>query len=88
MLEAAIQTKIKKELEKHGWLVVKIIQASLNGWTDLQALRNKRIVFIECKQPGKTPSDLQLYRHRQLRDQGFEVIGCATSINDIIHLCN
>lgn len=87
MLESAIQTKIKTTLEKHGWLVNKMIQTSLNGWPDLECIKNRRIVYIEVKQPGKKPTDLQLYRHRQLRDHGMEVI-TATSLKEIEHLCN
>lgn len=86
MLESKIQSGIKKALEKSGWLVVKIIQCSLNGWTDLQAHKNSITIFIECKQVGKKPTELQLYRHEQLRKHGFEVIPCATSIKDIEHL--
>lgn len=77
----------KKQLEKNGWLVVKIIQSTLNGWPDLQALKASRMVAIEVKRPGEQPSELQLYRHKQLREQGFEVI-VAYSTNETQHLCN
>jgi len=85
MLESAIQTKIRIALEKSGWLVIKLIQTSLNGITDQLCLKKSRAVFIEVKQPGKKPTELQLYRHKQLREQGFEVI-VAESVKDIQHL--
>jgi predicted mannosyl-3-phosphoglycerate phosphatase (HAD superfamily) len=52
---------------------------------DLLALKMGRAVFLEIKQPGKKPSELQAYRIDQLRKQGFEVI-VATSKTDIEHL--
>lgn len=83
--ESEIQLAITKHLQAKGWLVVKIIQTNLNGWPDLQAHKDGRTVFIEVKTPGKLPDDLQVYRHKKLRDQGFEVI-VATDVQDIAHL--
>lgn len=79
MREAPIQKKVKDNLTLQGWLVVKCIQMSLNGWPDLQAHKNGRTIFVECKRPGKEPDELQLYRHCQLRKVGFDVY----IINDI-----
>lgn len=83
MRESKIQTKIANRLKKDGWLVVKVIQCSAPGFPDLMAMRAGRVVFFEVKQPGKKPRPLQEYRHKQLRDQGFEVIVATdlTSIN-------
>lgn len=83
MRESEIQSKIIKRLEKEGWLVVKIITCTLNGWPDLQAHKNGRTVFIEVKAPGKKPAPLQEYRHKKLREQGFTVL----VIDDITNLC-
>jgi hypothetical protein len=85
MLESKIQAQIIKKLEKWGWLVNKIIHCSNPGWTDVECFRNKVAVFVEVKQPGEEPDDLQLYRHRKLQEQGFEVI-VASSVSHISHL--
>lgn len=85
MLESKIQTSIKNHLISKGWLVVKILQCSLNGWPDLQAHKDGVTVFIEVKQPGKKPTELQAYRIEQLRKRGFETI-VATSKTDVEHL--
>lgn len=61
------------QYEKEGWLVVKILQCTKNGWPDLQAHRAGITEFIETKATGKTVSELQKYRHKQLREQGFIV---------------
>lgn len=85
MTEAEIQTKIKEHLETKGYLVVKIIQSSKNGWPDLQAMKNGVIVFIEVKRPGEALAPLQVYRQNQIMKAGFEYI-IATSVRDIAHL--
>jgi len=73
MLESIIQKKIINKYEKNGWFVVKLIQTNKNGMPDLMCLRNKEALFIEVKRKGCKPTELQLYRHEQLRKQGFEV---------------
>ena len=82
--ESIIQKKVIKQLEDDGWLVVKIIQTNMNGWPDLQAHKEGRTVFIECKSNGKQPGALQKYRHAQLRQQGFDVKVIYTANNLII----
>jgi Holliday junction resolvase-like predicted endonuclease len=81
MREALIQAQIKKYLEANGWLTIKLIQTTMNGIPDLIALKDGRTVFIEVKQPGKKPTDLQAYRHDKLRAKGFDVI-TATSLRE------
>ncbi len=86
MLESEIQTKIKKRLEKSGWMVNKMIQTTMNGWPDIEAYCDgARVCFIEVKNTTGRLSDLQIFRHEQLRKKGFEVI-VARSIDDIKHL--
>jgi Holliday junction resolvase len=82
MREALIQSQIKKYLESNGWLVIKLIQTTMNGIPDLMALKSGRTVFIEVKQPGKKPTDLQQYRIEKLHKNGFEAF-CATSLKDV-----
>lgn len=73
MLESAIQASITKRLTAAGWIVVKIIQCTRNGWPDLQAHKNGRTIFIEVKAQGGKARPLQHYRHAELRAHGFEV---------------
>jgi hypothetical protein len=73
MNEAWVQRKIIERHQKQNWFVVKIIQSTANGFPDLMLLKNGRTVFIEVKRPGvKTAAPLQVYRHKQLRDLGFD----------------
>lgn len=72
-LESEIQGKIIKRLKSEGWMVVKLMLTSLPGFPDLMALKDGKARFIEVKQPGCKPRELQEYRIKQLRDNGFSV---------------
>ena len=84
MRESDIQFDIIKFLESEDWLVVKIIQSNKNGWPDLQAHKAGITLFIEVKSEKGIVSELQKYRHRQLRNQGFFVF----IVNNLINLQN
>lgn len=85
MLESVIQRAVIIALRNNGWLVVKHIQTNLNGWPDLQALKNGRCVFIEVKGEKGKLSQLQSLRHEHIRKMGFEII-VVRNDNDIKHL--
>lgn len=72
-LESVIQSRIIKRLEKDGWMVVKLGITNLPGIPDLLALKDGVARFVEVKRPGEKPRPLQLYRHEQLRNLGFDV---------------
>lgn len=72
--ESIIQSRTIKKYQSEGWLVVKIIQTTLNGWPDLQCHRNGVTLFIETKSTIGKLSELQKYRHEQLRSKGFTVL--------------
>jgi hypothetical protein len=55
-------------------MVIHLIQTNQNGIPDTLILRAGIAVFIEWKQPGKKPEELQLYRHKKLKDQGFKTL--------------
>ena len=66
------QTKIKKELEKNGFKVLKLIRLSENGYPDLLALKDGKASFIEIKEANDTLKPLQKHRIDELRSLGFE----------------
>jgi Holliday junction resolvase len=82
-MESKIQAKIKARFEKAGWIVVKLIQTNCNGIPDLMCLKSGKTVFVEVKQPGKKPTELQQFRHDQLTQNGFQVF-ILSSEKDII----
>lgn len=74
MTEAQLQKRIRLDLERRGWLVVKISLCSKPGFPDLIAMGNKeRIMFIEIKRKGKKAEPLQLHRHEELFSRGFDI---------------
>jgi Holliday junction resolvase len=82
-MESKIQAKIKARFENAGWIVVKLIQTNCNGIPDLMCLKGGKTIFIEVKQPGKKPTELQQFRHDQLTQNGFQVF-ILSSEKDII----
>ena len=74
MLESQIKRKGTKMLQDWGWIVLHLIQTNLNGSQDSIIFRAGIIWFIEWKQPGENPRELQKYRIRKLREQGFETL--------------
>lgn len=71
--ESKLQSKICKDIQKSGWIVIKIMLCSKPGIPDLIFLKDKKCIFVEVKSPGEKPEPLQEYWHRRLRDKGFEV---------------
>jgi len=73
MIESKIQTKIILQLTKEGWYCVKLTKTNKNGIPDLMCLRKGVTMFIEVKQVGGKLSEIQKYRHEEIRKQGFKV---------------
>ena len=74
-MESKEQTKIKKYLEKDGWIVVKTIQLSESGYPDLFAFRCGQTLFVEVKrEKGGRLSEIQKYRIEMLIQQKFVVL--------------
>ena len=74
--ESKLQSKIIKSLELDGWIVVKTIHLSKNGFPDIFAFKNSRTIFIEVKSKKGIRSELQKYRIEQLTKQGFLAFFC------------
>ena len=72
MIEQKLQSKIKSFLKKEGWIVIKTITLSENGYPDLICFRQGVTLFLEIKAQGETPKPLQEYRLRELKKQGFK----------------
>ena len=66
------QSKVKKQYEKEGYKVVKLIKLSENGYPDLMAMKEGKAVFIEIKEDGDTLKPLQEMRIDELKANGFE----------------
>ena len=74
--ESKLQSKIIKYLEHEGWIVVKTIHLSKNGFPDVFAFRFGITIFIEVKSKKGVRSELQKYRIEQLTKHGFLAFFC------------
>lgn len=66
------QTKIIKEMEEQGYLVLKTIRLNKQGYPDLIAMKPiEPTIFIEIKESKDTLKPLQKLRIDQLNKKGF-----------------
>lgn len=84
ILESVIQRKLINYLEKQGFLVVKTIVLNVSGYPDIFAFRNGEALFVEVKSKNGKLSELQEYRIKKIREQGFKVL----IVNDLKTLIN
>lgn len=70
-LESKLQTRIKNNLKKRGWRVIKAILLSESGHPDLWCCKKGRLVLLEIKSETGIHEPLQKYRQKQWRDDGF-----------------
>lgn len=60
--------------KRRGWKAYKWKASNKRGVADHIFVRRGRILFVEFKAPGKRPRRQQNKRHRELREEGFDVI--------------
>ena len=90
MIESEIQRQIIDYLESFGHMVYRMnagkgrynIRLSPAGTPDLLVIMDNSSVWIEVKQPGKVPTDVQLEQYNRLMAKGQVVIVC-TSVDDV-----
>lgn len=69
-MASRFQSKVIKQYRESGYLVVKVIKFSDNGWPDVLAIKDGISTWIECKEPNDTLKDLQKYRIDELNKAG------------------
>lgn len=69
-MASKFQSKIIKKYKDDGYLVIKVIRFSDNGWPDLQCIKNGATTWIECKETDDTLKELQKYRIDELNKAG------------------
>lgn len=70
--ESAVQARVRRYLEKCGWLVWKNHGSAFSeiGLPDLMALKDGRFLGIEMKKPGGRPTKKQLRWIQRINDHG------------------
>lgn len=80
-LETSITKSIVKSAKSRGWWTFKVAGGAFQraGIPDLLCIKNGRAVFLEVKQPGKRPTELQKVVMAEIRDVAGAVAEVVTS---------
>jgi Holliday junction resolvase len=70
-MASTFQSKIISKLKTKGWTVVSVVKLSLNGYPDILAWKQGKVLWIESKEPNDTLKPLQKLRIDELRANGF-----------------
>ncbi|EAA6551306.1 VRR-NUC domain-containing protein [Salmonella enterica subsp. diarizonae] len=77
--ESLIEKHLVAEVKKAGGIAYKFVSPGRRSVPDrLVLLPGGRLVFVECKSPGKPPRADQLREHERLRALGFTVMVLAS----------
>jgi len=70
--ESRLSRQIADDIRARGGFVFKVhgSAAMMNGLPDLVGCYKARLIGIETKMPGNTPSPVQRLRHKQIRAAG------------------
>ena len=72
--EKTLEARLRKEVEAHGWMALKLLSQLHRGLPDRLVLAEYGIAFFaEIKTTGKKPTRLQKHCHELLRKLGFQV---------------
>lgn len=73
--ENPVEKHLIKEVKKAGGRAYKFVSPGRRSVPDrIVLLPGGRLVFVECKAPGKLPRADQLREHERLRALGFSVV--------------
>ncbi|EKG9274037.1 VRR-NUC domain-containing protein [Salmonella enterica] len=73
--ESLIEKHLVTEVKKAGGIAYKFLSPGRRSVPDrIVLLPGGRLVFVECKAPGKAPRADQLREHERLRALGFTVV--------------
>ncbi|GLB61761.1 VRR-NUC domain-containing protein [Cytobacillus sp. NCCP-133] len=74
MKEASVEQRLKKKVNEHGGLALKLVSPGFAGVPDRLVLFNgSKVAFVELKAPAKKLRSLQRKRKKQLEALGFKV---------------
>jgi Holliday junction resolvase-like predicted endonuclease len=85
--ESAIKRQVRDYLEWHGWYVVRVQQGPLaqRGISDLIAVKNGRVIWVEVKTAAGKLSPAQRAFADNIRDHGGTYV-IARGIYDLAYL--
>ena len=75
MDEKTVERELVKRVKEEGGIAYKFSSPGRRSVPDRLCLfPGGKILFVECKAPGKKPTKLQAREHERLRAMGFEVV--------------
>lgn len=75
MREKEIEQALVKAVKARGGMCPKLTSPGMDGMPDRMVLLPQgSMSFVEVKAPGKKPRPLQVHRHEELRNLGFQVV--------------
>lgn len=73
--ESPVEKHLVAEVKKAGGVAYKFVSPGRRSVPDrIVLLPGGRLIFVECKAPGKLPRADQLREHKRLRALGFTVV--------------
>ncbi len=74
MSEKLVEQALVSRVKAMGGIAFKFTSPGRRSVPDrLCLLPGGRVIFVECKAPGKRPTELQAREHERLRALGFDV---------------
>jgi hypothetical protein len=70
MLEKEVEAYLVRQCYARGWLCYKFSSPSNRAVPDRVLVLPGRVVFVECKAPGKRPTKQQEWMHGELSKRG------------------
>ena len=84
MLEKTIEAALGRKVKALGGTYEKFTSTGRRSVPDrLVTLPNGNIIFVECKAPGKVPTESQAHDHERRR-----AVGCDVRVIDNMELVN
>lgn len=75
MLENRVERALVKRVKDLGGMCEKFTSPGRRSVPDrIVTLPGGRIIFVECKAPGKRPTELQDRDHKRRKEMGCEVV--------------
>ena len=83
--ESRLVARIRHELDRRGWLTWKNHGGPMSpaGLPDVMAVRNGRLLAVEVKQPGKSPTAIQRLWLERLAAHGA-IVAVANGEADVV----
>lgn len=87
--ESDVEEYLVKRCAACGFIAEKFTSPGKRSVPDRVVLRrNGNVFFVECKAPGKKPTDAQARDHNRRRARGFKVyvVDSFASVNDVMNV--